>query len=106
MYKLTIAAVAVAGVAAINTDAKTADIKDRDVSNLSTLNLVETPSQEQIDKVNNYFGNNVNCIDLFQQLIRIRTNINTQVEEYKVIQGRYDKECKFLHESNVFYRRL
>lgn len=100
MYKLTIAAAVVASASAINTVAKTEDINDRNVDQLAPLTQAEIPTQDQIDRAINYFGDNADCADLFNQLIRIRTNINTQIEEYKVIQTRYDKECKFLNESN------
>ena len=100
MYKLTIAAAVVATASAVNTVAKTEDVKDRDISSLSPLTQADVPSQDQIDRAINYFGDNQNCVDLFNQLIRIRTTINTQIEEYKVLQTRYDKECKFINESN------
>ena len=106
MYKLTIAAAVVASASAINTVAKTEDVADRDVSKLAPLQQAEIPSQDQIDRAVNYFGNNADCADLFNQLIRIRTNINTQIEEYKVIQAKYDRDCKSLLNLIILYRRL
>jgi hypothetical protein len=104
MYKLTLTAAIVASAAAINTDVKakaaSQDVADRNIDSLAPLTAAEVPTQAQIDRAINYFGDNADCVDLFNQLIRIRTTINTQIEEYKVLQTKYDRDCKILFNSN------
>lgn len=96
MYKLIFTSAVVASVTATNTNSQTQDPSERDISYLDPLIPAEVPTQEQIDGVIAYFGDNVYCIDLFNQLITIRKQITTLTEEYTTIETTYNTECKSL----------
>jgi hypothetical protein len=98
MIKLSFAAALILGANAISSDAKnkiaSKDAADADLGDYSDIADIPLPTEEEQARINDYWKDKPTCQDLFEKLITIRKQINTDITEYRRVVADYNRDCK------------
>jgi hypothetical protein len=100
MFKLSFAAALLVGASAVATDAKTdstltaSQVERRNIDYLNDVASLPTPTAEEQQRTLDYWAGDAKCTDIFTRLIALRTEINSDITEYRTLVEQYDRECK------------